>query len=120
MVGPSCGAEQLAHSIEGVLRSLRQAELVLTMECLEYSLSRGISLLERVIAARRAKRADTGHRPPLWIQLQGMSAGASHHTSSAVPLRINPRKTEEGKGNGTARTWAVEFTPTPELARRRH
>ena len=45
-----------------------------------------------------------------------MSAGAAHLVSSAVPLRINPRQTEEGKASGSRSTWAVEFTPTPQLA----
>jgi len=115
MVGLNA-AEQLAHTIEGVLRSLRQAELVLTMERLDILIA-GISLLERVIAARRASDPIPAI-DAIVIQLQAMSAGAAPHTSSAVPLRINPRKTEGGNGSGTARTWAVEFTPTRELAER--
>src|SRR5688572_18331786 len=51
MVGYS-DAEQLSHTIEGMLRSLKQAEFALDMERLE-TLIAGVTLLERVIAARR-------------------------------------------------------------------
>src|SRR5678816_4130850 len=51
MVGLTA-AEQLAHSIEGMLRSLKQAEFVLNIERLE-GLIAGVGMLERVIAARR-------------------------------------------------------------------
>jgi two-component system, chemotaxis family, sensor kinase CheA len=113
MVGLSA-AEQLAHSIEGVLRSLRQAEIVLNMERLDILIS-GISLLERVIAARRASEPIPAIDAMI-IELREMSAEAGHPGSSAVPLFISPRQTEEGKAGEAARIWAVEFTPTPQVA----
>ena len=107
-------AEQLAHSIEGMLRPLRQAELVLDMERLDILIA-SVDLLESVIAARQATEPIPAI-DAMMIQLQSVSAGVSQPTSGAAPLRMSPRQTEKGIASGTVRTWAVEFTPTPELA----
>ena len=99
MVGLSA-AEQLAHSIEGMLRSLRQAEIDLNIERLEVFIQ-GVTLLERVIAARRANEPLPSIDSAV-DQLQGMASGSSPSTAGPLQERL--------------RTWTVEFTPTPELA----
>ena len=77
MVGLTA-AEQLAHSIEGMLRSLRQAELVLDMERLDILIA-GVGLLESVIAAHQAKEPIPAI-DAMAIQLQA-SAGVSGFSS---------------------------------------
>jgi len=112
MVGLTA-AEQLAHSIEGMLRSLRQAELVLNMERLDILIA-GVGLLERVIAAHQAKEPIPAI-DAMAIQLQS-SAGTAGFSSGATALRTGPRQNEQEQPGGIVHAWSVEFTPTPALA----
>ena len=113
MVGLS-DAEQLAHSIEGMLRSLRQAEFVLNIERLEGLIS-GVTLLERVIAARRNNEPI----PPIEKEIQNLHdlAAGTDASSSTTPLLLRSPQAESKTGNA-ARAWSVEFTPTPALSER--
>jgi two-component system chemotaxis sensor kinase CheA len=107
MVGLS-QAEQLSHSIEGLLRSLRQAELLLNVERLD-GLIEGVALLERVISAQRAKEPI----PPIGTileQLQAMSAGTSQDSLRGPQY--------ETPATRSIRTWSIEFVPTAALADR--
>jgi two-component system chemotaxis sensor kinase CheA len=106
MVGLAA-AEQLAHHLESYLRELREGTVVLTQSGFEALVS-GVSLLERVINARR------GDQPIPAIdemvdRLQSVSADSATTNNESLPKRENDA--------GLAR-WQVEFAPTAELSER--
>jgi two-component system, chemotaxis family, sensor kinase CheA len=114
MVGLS-DAEQLAHSIEGLLRLLRQADLALSVPRLD-SLIAGVLLLEQLITAHRNKEP----LPDILGIVQHLqeTAAASAGGSAQTPaLRVKERLTDRHDGLASRR-WIVEFTPTPALAER--
>jgi two-component system, chemotaxis family, sensor kinase CheA len=109
MVGLSA-VEQVAHSIEGMLRSLRQAELTFSVERLDGMIA-AITLIETVIAARR------GNEPIPSItgtveQLQKLSltnVAESHGDAPSVSSVSDQRP-------ASIHRWTVEFTPTAALS----
>ena len=113
MVGLS-PAERLAHSIEELLRLLRQAEITLSVARLD-GLIAGVLLLEQLITAHRNKEPlpDT---QGVVDQLQGLATGGSGTSAESPALRVRARKTDREGVEAATRRWSVEFTPTPGLA----
>src|SRR5687768_734797 len=102
-------AEVLAHHMESYLRLLRGRQSVFTAEGL-YALISGTSLLERVIAARRA-----GTEPPL---IRDVAASLEALSSSHSPV-INPGvRAPGGDEDAAGLSWYVVFSPSPALAAR--
>jgi two-component system chemotaxis sensor kinase CheA len=99
-------AERLSHHLESCLRLLRDREAELTAEGLDALIS-GTSVLERVIAARRAETAG----PSIAAAVEALTAVASSAREDAapaldaVPAREVPR-------------WRVVFAPSAALAAR--
>jgi two-component system chemotaxis sensor kinase CheA len=113
MVGLAA-AEQLAHSIESILGSLRHAELSLSLERLD-GLIEGVSLLELVIGSHR--RAEPGPAiEALTEKLKTLSLTDTRDSSDASILVTAQAVSEETSVSG--RTWSVEFAPTPALSDR--
>ena len=102
--------EQLAHSIESMLRSLKQAELTFSVERLDGLLA-GIALMERVLASRQM-----GQTIPsidaIVRQLHDLSTSTAAGSSIAAPIHVNISTST------SARRWTVAFTPTPALSER--
>jgi two-component system chemotaxis sensor kinase CheA len=96
-------AEQLAHEMESYLRALREGEMVLTQEGCD-GLVAGTRMLEQVIAARRVQSPAPDIAPVL-AQLETIIAD-------------DAPAAEERSDGAAAKTWRVEFLPTPELAAR--
>lgn len=127
MVGLSA-AEQLAHHMESYLRALRQSETILSAEGVE-ALIAGASTLEQVVAARRNELP----LPGITAVVARLEAVASDFSSKSAQdaltddaggkgLEPDGAKAEAGARDAvtgaTARTWRVEFVPTPALAER--
>jgi len=103
-------AELLAHHMEGYLRQLRARETVLTSAGLD-GLIGGTSLLERVIAARRAGTAAPSIVGTV-AALEQISAATPHAPDDAVTGSLS------AADQVTGRTWRVVFTPSAALAAR--
>lgn len=122
-------AEQLAHHMESYLRALRQGETALGMEGVE-ALIAGASMLEQVIGARRNEQTP----PNIDATVARLEAVASDVSSKAaqgesesvdgdaastdVEAKTEAVARRHVEGSPTARTWRVEFVPTPALAER--
>jgi two-component system chemotaxis sensor kinase CheA len=122
-------AEQLAHHMESYLRALRQGETALVMEGVE-ALIAGASTLEQVIGARRnGQTLPNIDATVAWLEAvasdvsskaaQGESkAGDGDAASTDVEAKTEAVAQRHVEGQPTARTWRVEFVPTPALAER--
>ncbi|MFL6332486.1 MAG: chemotaxis protein CheA [Pyrinomonadaceae bacterium] len=111
MVGLS-EAEQLAHHMESYLRDLRQGTARLGSEGVE-ALLMGVSMLERVIAARRKEEA----APDIDATVARLQKVID--VSSSEPARAESEAGAAGRGRpDAARTWRFEFAPTPALSER--
>ena len=123
------GAEQLAHHMESYLRALRHKEARAGAEGVE-TLMGATTVLERVIAARRA-----GEAPPAIdatvARLRALHPEAAPTTGQPAPPRAasagdagaesgpSPAQTPGPAGRpGHARVWRFEFVPTPALSER--
>ena len=95
-------AEQLAHHLESYLRELREGTLVLSESGFE-ALGSGVSLLEKVINARR------NDQPIPSIDKIADRLQAARTLSSEPGVSAD---------ESTTTRWQVEFTPTSELAAR--
>jgi two-component system chemotaxis sensor kinase CheA len=120
MVGLS-EAEQLAHHMESYLRDLRQGTARLGEEGVE-ALLMGVSMLERVIAARRKAEAAPDIDATV-ARLQTVIDESSSEPARAASAETGvSAKSEAGAaGRGRpfeARTWRFEFVPTPALSER--
>jgi two-component system chemotaxis sensor kinase CheA len=115
MVGLAA-AEQLAHSIEGVLKLLRQAELSLGVERLD-ALVNAVSRLEAVISAKRTGETAPGIDDVI-AQLQAIAVVDASSASATSSLQLKPKQKGSNTGAAARRTWSVVFTPTSALAGR--
>jgi two-component system, chemotaxis family, sensor kinase CheA len=105
-------AEQLAHHLESYLRELREGTVVFSESGFE-ALTAGVSLLEKVINARRNDQPIPSI-DEIVKRLQAISAdSASVDTAAAAPLQKSDDTTV-----ASITRWQVEFTPTAELAER--
>lgn len=95
-------AEQLAHHLESYLRELREGTLVLSESGFE-ALGSGVSLLEKVINARR------NDQPIPSIDKIADRLQAARTLSSEFGVSAE---------ESTTTRWQVEFTPTSDLAAR--
>jgi len=102
--------EQLAHSIESMLRSLRQAELTFNVELLDGLLA-GVALMERVLGARQTGQSIPSIDATI-RQLHALSTSAPPQSGMAAPLHVGSRPTT------SVRRWTVTFTPTTGLSER--
>ena len=103
-------AEQLAHHLESYLRELREGTVALSESGFE-ALASGVSLLEKVINARRSDQPI----PPIdeiVERLQAVSADSASVETTPVAASQIPVSDLAGT------RWQVEFTPTAELAER--
>ena len=128
MVGVA-DAEQLAHEMENFLSALHKKQARLSVASLETFIV-GVTLLEKVIAARRANASCPDIQPflqSLALLLPGgtkPSASPSQpRTSSAAEtgeFEMSPEKSRVLKAalDAGARAWRVTFVPTPALAER--
>jgi two-component system chemotaxis sensor kinase CheA len=98
-------AELLAHHMESYLRQLRARETILTSSGLD-ALIAGTSLLERVIAARRANVA----APPIAPAIETLAK-----VSAAAP---SPASATDAREGSPSTSWRVVFTPSASLAAR--
>ncbi|HEX5604614.1 MAG TPA: Hpt domain-containing protein, partial [Pyrinomonadaceae bacterium] len=106
MVGLSA-AEQLAHHLESYLRELREGTVQLSDSGFQALVS-GVSLLERVINARRSDQPI----PSIDETVERLQAVSSESATS----KTSEPQTSESEVNATR--WLIEFTPTAELAER--
>src|SRR5688572_4607235 len=105
--------EQLAHTIEEMLRSLRQAGLTFSVGRLD-GLIVGVGLIERVLAAHRAGEP-IPPIDPVVEQLHHLSTSGVEGPSVAVQTDITGRSAFLEK-TAHVRRWTVAFTPTPTLS----
>ena len=101
-------AEQLAHHLESYLRELREGTLVLSESGFE-ALVAGVSLLEKVINARRNDQPSPSI-DEIVERLHAVSADSATVETAPAP--------QTSESNSTTTRWQVEFTPTAELAER--
>lgn len=113
MVGLAA-AEQLAHSIESILKLLRQAELNLDVARLDVLVD-AVSRLEAVISARR-KQEEPPQIDDVISRLQTMAVSETAGNAAASPLHIKAR--EKTPGAVTGSKWSVVFAPTRALSER--
>ena len=99
-------AEHLSHHMESYLRALRQDQTMLTPEGMN-GLIAGTKMLEQVIAARRV------HNPT--PDIARVVAQLESIIADDKPAALEP---PADPAAGGAKTWRVEFLPTPELAAR--
>ena len=106
MVGLSA-AEQLSHHLESYLRELREGTLTLSEPGFKALVS-GVSLLERVINARRNDQP-----------LPSINEVVDHlqNVSAASVPSSDENLSAPGEQHQTGR-WEIEFTPTAELSER--
>ena len=108
-------AERLAHEMESCLGSFRDHRFVLTAPAFE-ALVDGATMLERVIAARRARVAI----PPVDQSIAHLAeacrdaAARSEHTTASPAITASTGAAAAADGS----LWTVTFTPTPELVAR--
>lgn len=106
MVGLSA-AEQLAHELESYLRELREGNVVLSESGFKTMVD-GVSLLERVINARR-NDYPAPSITEVAARLQAVSSASTTGGSESVTKLSTDR---------SLKRWQIEFTPTAELAAR--
>ena len=110
MVGLAA-AEQLAHHLESYLRLLREGTVNLS-ESGYGALVEGVSLLEEVIDAHR------NHEQGPAIDEIGSRLQAIASDSGKEGFESSDAQTEASQTQSVTRRWRIEFTPTPELAKR--
>ena len=101
-------AESLAHELESCLRALRDGEVPLTRDVLTV-LADATTLLERVIAARRA-------RVPVPF-IEGMTGRLAATTAGGRAARPQPSGERPAATPGEA-LWRFTFLPSPGLVER--
>jgi two-component system chemotaxis sensor kinase CheA len=107
--------EQLTHSIESMLRSLRQAELTFTVERLD-----GLDFGSR---SHRKRSCRTQAKQPLPSigaaihQLRQLSASDTSSSSVTAPLQVTSGHGEEPRTTALRR-WTLSFTPTGRSSER--
>ena len=107
-------AERLAHEMESCLGSFRDHRFVLTAPAFE-ALVDGATMLERVIAARRARVAIPPVDRAIAHLAQACSDAAARSEHTTAPPAI-AQSTGAAAAHGSL--WTVTFTPTPELVAR--
>ncbi len=100
-------AELLAHHMESYLRLLRERRTTLTSEGLD-ALIEGTTILDQVIAARRAGQPS----PSIAGPIERLEAVTAARASAAASPTASVPAADEG------RRWRVTFTPSKDLADR--
>jgi two-component system, chemotaxis family, sensor kinase CheA len=108
-------AERLAHEMESCLGAFRDHRVVLSAPAFE-ALVDGVTMLERVIAARRVRSAIPPVEQQIARLVQACSEGAtaSEHTPARSADADAPSAAPPADGD----LWMVTFRPSPELVAR--
>jgi two-component system chemotaxis sensor kinase CheA len=108
-------AERLAHEMESCLGSFRDRRFVLSAPAFE-ALVDGVTMLERVITARRARSAIPLVDPQIARLVQACNEGAAAAQSSLPASADSDRPVAAPDADGAL--WTVTFKPSPELVAR--